>query len=109
MGIQTQRAYKVWSWWLPNAHDDRVKCYSRSQGTSVKINWKVLLQSLWYDVSRTAKEPTGSVSVSGQGNTSFQESRLLLPYNFKSKERTETAFREGLPIWIYKKVIIFSK
>ena len=52
------------------AHDDRVKCYSRSQGTNVKIIWKVLLQSLWYDVSCTAKEPTGSVAVYGQGNTS---------------------------------------
>ena len=41
------------------------KCYSRSQGTNVKIIWKVLLQSLWYDVSCTAKEPTGSVAVYG--------------------------------------------
>ena len=57
MDTQTQRAYKLWSWWLPNAHDDRVKCYSRSQGTNVKIIWNVLLQSLWYDVSCTAKEP----------------------------------------------------
>ena len=47
-----------------------VKCYSPSQGTNVKIIWKVLLQSLWYDVSCTAKEPTGSVAVYGQGNTS---------------------------------------
>ena len=54
MGTQTQRTFKLWSWWLPNAHDDRVKCYSRSQGTNVKIIWKVLLQSLWYDVSCTA-------------------------------------------------------
>ena len=69
-GTQTQRAYKLWSWSLPNDHDDRVKCYSRSQGTNVKIIWKVLLQSLWYDVSCTAKEPTGSVAVYGQGNTS---------------------------------------
>ena len=71
MGTQTQRAYKLWSWWLPNAHDDRVKCYSRSQGTNVKIIWKVLLQSLWYDVSCTAKEPTSSVAVYGQGNTLY--------------------------------------
>ena len=28
------------------------------------------MQSLWYDVSCTAKEPTGSVAVYGQGNTS---------------------------------------
>ena len=42
----------------PIAHDDRVKCYSRSQGTNVKIIWKGLLLSLWYDVSCTAKEPT---------------------------------------------------
>ena len=56
---------------MPNAHDDRVKCYSRSQGTNVKIIWKGLLPSLWYDVSCTAKEPTGSVAVYGQGNTSF--------------------------------------
>ena len=63
MGAQMQRAYKLRSWWLPSAHDDRVKCYSRSQGTNVKIVWKVKLQSLWYDVSCTAKEPTGSVAV----------------------------------------------
>ena len=73
MGTQTQRAYKLWSWWLPNAHDDRVKCYSRSQGTNVKIIWKVLLQSLWYDVSCAAKEPTGSVA--GQGNTLYIKSK----------------------------------
>ena len=76
MGTQTQRAYKLWSWWpawwLPNAHDDRVKCYSHSQGTNVEIIWKVLLQGLWYDVSCTAKEPTGSVAVYGQGNTSIK-------------------------------------
>ena len=47
----------------PYAHDDRVECYSHSQGTNVKIIWKVLLLSLWYDVSCTAKEPTGSVAV----------------------------------------------
>ena len=39
-------------------------------GTNVKIIWKGLLLSLWYDVSCTAKEPTGSVAVYGQGNTS---------------------------------------
>ena len=33
----------------------------------------------------------------------FQES-LLLPYTFKSKGRTEAAFREGLLIWTYKKL-----
>ena len=75
MGTQTQSlGLQLWSWWLPNAPDDRVKCYSRSQGTNVKIIWKVLLQSLWYDVSCTAKEPTGSVAVYGQGNTSFWKS-----------------------------------
>ena len=74
MGTQTQRAYVLWSW-LPNAHDDRVKCYSRSQGTNVKIIWKVLLLSPWYDVSCTVKEPTGSVAVYGQGNTSKKKSR----------------------------------
>ena len=42
-----------------------------SQGTNVKIIWKGLLLSLWYDVSCTAKEPTGSVAVYGQGNTSL--------------------------------------
>ena len=52
-------------------HDDLVKCYSRSQGTNVKIILKVLLRSLWYDVSCTANEPTGSVAVYGQGNTSY--------------------------------------
>ena len=76
MGTQTQRAYILWSW-LPNAHDDRVKCYSRSQGTNVKIIWKVLLLSLWYDVSCTAKEPTGSVAVYGQGNTSIKKMELI--------------------------------
>ena len=68
MGTQTQRAYI-----MPNVHDDRVKCYSRSQGTNVKIIWKGLLLSLWYDVSCTAKEPTGSVAVYGQGNTSISK------------------------------------
>ena len=42
-----------------------------SQGTNVKIIWKVLLQSLWYDVLCMVKEPTGSVAVYGQGNTSI--------------------------------------
>ena len=77
MGTQTQRAYILWSW-LPNAHDDQVKCYSRSEGTNVKIIWKVLLLSLWYDVSCTAKEPTGSVAVYGQGNTSNLKSSIEL-------------------------------
>ena len=58
---------------IAHAHDDWVKCYSRSQGTNVKIIWKVLLQSLGYDVSCTAKEPTGSVAVYGQGNTSLNK------------------------------------
>ena len=61
-----------------NAHDDRIKCYSRSQGTNVKIIWKVLLQSLWYEVSCTAKEPTGSVAVYGQGNTSISKYESLI-------------------------------
>ena len=37
MGTQTQRAYKLWSWWLPNAHDDRVKCYSRHRVPMSKL------------------------------------------------------------------------
>ena len=72
MGTQTQRAYKLYlDAMIMMIHDDLVKCYSRSQGTNVKIILKVLLQSLWYDASCTAKEPTGSVAVYGQGNTSI--------------------------------------
>ena len=37
MGTQTQRACKLWSWWLPNAHDDRVKCYSRHRVPMSKL------------------------------------------------------------------------
>ena len=63
-------------------HFDRVKCYSRSQGTNVKIIWKVLLQSLWYDASCTAKEPTGSVAVYGQGKL---RKHLKISINFLMK------------------------
>ena len=74
MGTAPQRAYNfATNYDHDDAHDDRVKCYSRSQDTNVKIIWKVLLRSLWYDVSCTAKEPTGSVAVYGQGNTSLWE------------------------------------
>ena len=71
MGTQTQRAYILNDHDCPMPMTNRVKCYSRSQGTNVKIIWKGLLLSLRYDVSCTAKEPTGSVAVYGQGNTSF--------------------------------------
>ena len=69
MCTQTQRAYKLYlDAMIIMIHDDLVKCYSRSQGSNVKIIVKVLLQSLWYDVSCTAKKPTGSVAIYGQGN-----------------------------------------
>ena len=40
-----------------------------------KLFGRFLLQSLWYDVLCTAEEPTGSVAVYGQGNTSIGKCR----------------------------------
>ena len=73
------------------AHDCETKCYSHSQGTTVGSMWKILfarfpVSSAWCVRSRkhsranlpcTATEPTGSVAVYGQGNTSNKISKKL--------------------------------